>query len=172
MQSIALFSGSSICTSHSQFIPKETLSQNQKATFLISVHDIPTSKSPLHGSSEINCMVLVTEPLRKALLRACHHLLPQQMLDHVLLGQEIQEVPHFNQHLPFSSLEHTDSGSVVLTHLSALFGAESHLQTIGPPTSCSVSLNLAHYPFQYCFHLHVRSKKLKQVGRPSACLLV
>ena len=72
----------------------------------------------------------------------------------------------------FLILGRSDSGSVVLTHSSALFGAESHLQTIGHPMPCSVSLNLAHYPFQYCLHLHVRSKKLKQVGRPSACSLV
>lgn len=61
--------------------------------------------------------------------------------------------------------------ATVLTHLSALSGAEPHLQTTGHPVSGSVSLNLACILFT-TVSTCVRSKKLKQAGRPAACSLV
>ena len=70
---------------------------NHQATFLLAVYDMATSKSLLIPLQvKFRCMVPVAELIRKALLLALHHLLPQQMPDHVLLWKEKQEVLQSN----------------------------------------------------------------------------
>lgn len=88
------------------------MAHNHQATFLISVHDIPTSKWSLFFFREICYMTLITKLLRKDLLLTLHHLLCASA-DPVVLWEATQAVPQ-NQltHLPFLSPGHSDSCSM------------------------------------------------------------
>lgn len=62
---------------------------------------------------------------------------------------------------------------VVDTSDLTLPGGKSHLQTMNQPVSCYVLETLATLLFiHYHFHLCVRSKTLKQVGKAVECSLV
>lgn len=136
------------------------MSHNHQTTFLTLVQDSPTHSHLWFSSSEIRYTVQVTELLRKGLLFALHHPLPQQKLTPILLWKETQ-----------GFLDPTNSPSLLIprTFGFMLYGTDRTvcliwcwitLQTVDYDVSYSVSLNLACYPFHYQLHLRVRRKKL------------
>lgn len=129
---------------------------------------VPSQRHLWFFFKEIYCMGLVTELLRKDLLLALLHLLSTSAdatIDPAMLWEETQGVPNSNYSLSVRVPRTLRCISMVLTHRSDL--VLTHI-CISQATMClawvQVSLNRAHSPSHYHFHLCMRSKKLKQVG--------